>query len=246
MKPTVRRAGCSFSNGGSAIMPASRMKKVRKRGVEYSAQEITDAVWKMYQERGEPVTCQRFLKWSAIPQCQVYHHFLRWSDVRAAAGLPPSAPNIRFVPVETLLSELDTIVRRLGRWPTVAEYVRFSRRSREQVYCKIGTWPMVQAQYRQWVKSRPTEIPSQPAETAAKPETFDWWNSQQVMQSLTQIQWMRDAWLRSRVGFELKSSDFRGRSPGDCDFLVVLDHDWPLCPVPVIEFSSVLRHLRPA
>jgi hypothetical protein len=34
------------------------------------------------------------------------------------------------------------------------------------------------------------------------------------------------------------------RRPADaCDVLVVLNHDWPACPVPVIVFGKILRKL---
>jgi hypothetical protein len=223
-------------------MPASRAMKEHKRGVEYSAGQIIGLVWEMYREVGEPVTYHRFARWSGIPVGQIYLHFRSWHDVRLAAGLPWKPPNVRCISAEQLLSDLHGVVRRLGRWPTTAEFERLSGRSYHLLNRKVGPWKQVRARYREWVNKRPKDADTAaPAdETPAPPKPFDWWNPQQVMESVTQINWMRDAWRRAKVAFELKSSDFMDRSPGDCDFLVVLDHDWPRCPVPVIEFGTVM------
>ena len=216
-------------------MAATRAMKQRKRGVDYSPKEIVDLVSEMYLTVGEPVTYHRFAKWSGIPAWQIYLHFRSWYEVREAAGLPRKLPNTRCISEEQLLSELHKVVRELKRWPTVAEYQRLSQRNYGLLNKKIGPWPAVQARYREWLKAQPSETP---------PKVIDWWNLQSVMESMSQIRWMREEWLQARVGFELKSSDFHDRTPGDCDFLVVLDHDWPRCPVPVIEFGSVLKSVR--
>ena len=50
---------------------------------------------------------------------------------------------------------------------------------------------------------------------------------------------MREVWDGLRFGFETHSSHFRGRDPRCVDVLVVGVHDWPECPVRVIELKRV-------
>jgi hypothetical protein len=43
-----------------------------------------------------------------------------------------------------------------------------------------------------------------------------------------------------RIEFEFKSSEFErhGHDPAGCDFIICWQHDWPKCPLPVIELSK--------
>ncbi|MBI1885163.1 MAG: hypothetical protein HYS09_02420 [Chloroflexi bacterium] len=49
------------------------------------------------------------------------------------------------------------------------------------------------------------------------------------------------------VEFEFKSSNFRehGHDPAECDLVVCWEHDWPDCPVEVLELKSAIRQLNP-
>jgi hypothetical protein len=217
-------------------MVATKAMQERKRGVAYQPEDIVDLVRKMYDEVGEPVTYHRFARWSGIPSYQIYVHYRSWYDVRIAAGLPRSAPNMRAIPVDQLLRQLHRIVLQLRRWPTMHEYQRLSKLTYQLLHRKIGPWKAVQERYREWVQNQPEYVKG--------PGRYDR-NPQQIFTSKTHIPWMRQAWFNARVGFELKSSDFCGRSPGEAELLVVLDHDWPLCPVPVLEFSKVFSYLEP-
>jgi hypothetical protein len=218
-----------------AIMAASRAMKTRKRGVEYSATEIADLIRDMSHECGEPVTYHRFAKWSGIPAWQIYLHFRSWYDARAAAGLERKVHTSRCVTAEMLLQDLHKVVQHLRRWPKMAEFERMSGRTYQLLHRKIGPWRAVQLQYLQWLNE-----PEQAQPPLAQPRHFF-----QLAKTPTTVLWMCRAWAQARLGFELKSSDFRDHSPGDCDLLVVLDHDWPRCPVPVIEFQKVCGHIRP-
>lgn len=52
-------------------------------------------------------------------------------------------------------------------------------------------------------------------------------------------------WERLRVEFEQRSSDFkqRGRDADACDLIVCWEHDWPTCPLEVIELRDRIREM---
>ncbi|MEX2217369.1 MAG: hypothetical protein WD749_01300 [Phycisphaerales bacterium] len=52
-------------------------------------------------------------------------------------------------------------------------------------------------------------------------------------------------WRRIAVEFEYRSSNFRahGHNPALCDLIVCWDHDWPECPVEVLELRGLLRRV---
>jgi hypothetical protein len=53
-------------------------------------------------------------------------------------------------------------------------------------------------------------------------------------------------WQRVRIEFEFWSSNFRdhGHDPAACDIIVCWEHDWPECPLEVIELRRVLDKLE--
>lgn len=55
----------------------------------------------------------------------------------------------------------------------------------------------------------------------------------------------RRRWRRLRVEFEYRSSNFRvHRHDSDgCDLIVCWEHDWPKCPVTVVELRRIVREL---
>jgi hypothetical protein len=52
-------------------------------------------------------------------------------------------------------------------------------------------------------------------------------------------------WERLRVEFEQRSSDFKqhGRDADACDLIVCWEHDWPTCPLEVIELRDRIREM---
>lgn len=52
-------------------------------------------------------------------------------------------------------------------------------------------------------------------------------------------------WEKVYIEFEFKSSHFRehGHNPKECDLIVCWEHDWPECPIEVIELRDVIRGL---
>jgi hypothetical protein len=52
-------------------------------------------------------------------------------------------------------------------------------------------------------------------------------------------------WQRVRIEFEHRSRTFRdhGHDPNGCDLIVCWEHNWPECPLPVMELRKVLNEL---
>lgn len=55
----------------------------------------------------------------------------------------------------------------------------------------------------------------------------------------------RQRWEHVRIEFEFQSSNFKehGHQPDDCDLIVCWIHDWPDCPIEVLELKSQLKFL---
>ena len=52
-----------------------------------------------------------------------------------------------------------------------------------------------------------------------------------------------DRWKRTRIEFELESKNFlvHGHDPKNCDLIVCWRHNWPDCPLEVIELSKLFK-----
>ena len=55
-----------------------------------------------------------------------------------------------------------------------------------------------------------------------------------------------ERWQRVRIEFEFLSSNFRdhGHDPKGCDVIVCWEHDWPECPLEVVELRKVIGELE--
>lgn len=55
----------------------------------------------------------------------------------------------------------------------------------------------------------------------------------------------KNLWAKARIEFEFRSSNFRehGHDPSECDFVVCWIHDWPECPINVIELKHEILKL---
>jgi len=53
-------------------------------------------------------------------------------------------------------------------------------------------------------------------------------------------------WERAMIEFEFRSGNFKehGHNPEHCDVIVCWEHDWPECPVEVIELKSAIKLLE--
>jgi len=52
-------------------------------------------------------------------------------------------------------------------------------------------------------------------------------------------------WERVYIEFEYKSSNFKehNHNPDDCDLIVCWEHDWPECPLEVMELREIIKSL---
>jgi hypothetical protein len=59
------------------------------------------------------------------------------------------------------------------------------------------------------------------------------------------IQGSNERWQRVRIEFEFRSRSFRdhGHDPSGCDLIICWTHDWPACPIEVIELRTVIDRL---
>ena len=50
---------------------------------------------------------------------------------------------------------------------------------------------------------------------------------------------------RTRIEFEYQSRNFHshGHDPSGCDLVVYWEHDWPECPIGVLELRTAIRKL---
>jgi len=57
----------------------------------------------------------------------------------------------------------------------------------------------------------------------------------------------RDRWQRVRIEFEFRSRHFLegGHDPKHCDVIVCWEHNWPECPLEIIELRRVINDLDP-
>jgi len=55
----------------------------------------------------------------------------------------------------------------------------------------------------------------------------------------------RNRWQRVRIEFEFQSSSFKahGHNPDNCDLIICWEHDWPECPIEVIELRKLINEL---
>ena len=55
-----------------------------------------------------------------------------------------------------------------------------------------------------------------------------------------------DVWERVRIEFEFQSRNFKlhGHDPGGCDLVVCWEHNWPECPVEVLELRQEVAKRR--
>jgi hypothetical protein len=60
-----------------------------------------------------------------------------------------------------------------------------------------------------------------------------------------QIPGPKGKWQRVRIEFEFESRSFRshGHDPDQCDVIVCWEHNWPECPIEVLELRSSMKRL---
>jgi hypothetical protein len=178
-------------------------------------------------DAGESITSHQFLEHTGVTMREIRRHFGSWSGLRRELGLYHRARPRKRWSVDDLCREFHSCVVKLGKLPSVQEFDRITGISASTFYRRIGNMKKFQSVYGVWLRKQhwPDANVHNPQIDANPPRD---------------VVWIRRKWFSLRVGFELRSSDFRGREPDACDFLVVLEHDWPACPVRILELHQVL------
>ena len=200
-----------------------------------SRREIVRAVRGYAEVRGcERFSIKEFTKGTGIPESQIYREFESWGELREAAGLERRLKFQPWFTEEELLEELHRVAMKLKRIPTWHEFSRHARMGWQVMHRRFGGKRAVLDRYKKWLEEKAREIRRR---RGAEPEPR---NIQQPRadEELDSV-YVRRAWQALRVGCELRSSDFKGMGPEQCDLLVVMEHDWKGCPVPVIELHKV-------
>ena len=197
-----------------------------------------DELIKLYaavsQEYGPRVTLKKFCRLTGVPEGAIYRLVDSFGDLREAVGLSRRVKQESWYSEDDLMQAFHNVVQRLGRLPTCSEFGLYSPMSQRVLFQRLGGIHGAIAKYREWLPRQKEPKPADDFESAMNPQ-----QPEQDPQMV--IPWMRKEWLGMRVGFEMRSGDFQGRPAEACDVLVVLNHDWPACPVPVIVFSKILR-----
>lgn len=198
---------------------------------QVSRQDIRNVLREFTFERGGRVTLKEFVAETGIPESQIRRHFGSWTALRKEQGWSDQDRDCKRHSDEDLWEALHALIQKLGRFPTNAEIDRRTPFAARTYYTRFGPQPQVVQAYRRWLRSRD--------EQSACPE--------QPLPSRDQygdVRWLRERWGQLRVTFELRSSDFRDRPAHHWDLLVVLQHDWPACPVKVLRLCDVLPEAR--
>ena len=83
-----------------------------------------------------------------------------------------------------------------------------------------------------------------PRTTALNPSAFNLHPQPSTLDS--QPDPARTRWQRLRIEFEHRSRNFRDHhhDPAACDLIVCWHHDWPECPLEVLELAEAVRSLK--
>lgn len=209
------------------------MPRPKPRLVVESREELVRLYAEVCQEHGPRVTVKKFVWLAGISEPVICRFFDSFGDLREAVGLERRIKLLPWYTKEELLEELHKVVVMLGRLPSCFEFSKYARCRVQRLFHRFGSYREAVGAYRKWLQRQrergpavdePVRNPQQPAEDP-----------------MLTIRWMEREWFGMRVGFKVASSDFRGVPADVIDVLVVLRHDWPACPVPVVEFGKVCR-----
>lgn len=205
-----------------------------KRRRQPTAEDITAAFQALRQARDndENITLREFTDHTGITAAQVYRHFGSWLHFRHELGLTRQANNKHRWSRDELFQGYHRAVESRGRLPTVYEFQRLTGISYDALARRIGPREQLVEAYAQWLRQQPWPEPTG-------------WNRQVHPNPARDVTWLRNRWINLKVAFDLRSSCFKGREPDACDLLIVLEHDWPACPVKVLELHRFLPRGEP-
>jgi hypothetical protein len=151
-----------------------------------------------------------------------------WRDLRRDAGLKllRATPSVTYSE-EFLVAEYRRLCRELGRPPTSNEFERRAQCGLSTLHRRIGRTAAIRR--RAQVADEFAACFGRDLGEFFGKKRFSWDEA-----------WLAELWKRVRVGFALCSSDLQGRDPFPCDVVFCAEHDWPLCPAPVVVAHRAL------
>ena len=184
---------------------------------------------------GPRITLAQFEQHSGVNDTVLYRVAGSWTRLRRDAGLPglrgrSVAPEVTDT---ELCEQWHRLVERLGRHPKMREWARYAPMGTGVIQNRGGKQAMLE-RYARWLTRRRYGLdqPAAPDEHAPADSHY-----------------LAERWRSLTPGFALHSAharrDFDDADWRRIDFLIVLEHDWPACPRPVLELHRFRRPDRP-
>lgn len=171
---------------------------------------------------------KRFGAWSSLPDRfrQFAADRAQWADVITLLPVPRESPIISTPPSESIASErLSHRHERIEGRPTYGNPIDFRGLRHEPVNENgvVFLFGMVARELGYSVEAVQAGFPDCEAKRQIRP----------------------GVWQRVHIEFEFQSRNFRdhGHSVDGCDLIVCWHHNWPECPLEVVELRSILQGL---
>lgn len=198
-------------------------------------QEIFNVLREFVFEHGPQVTLRQFVAQTSIPESQIRKHFGSWMGLRKEHGWIGDERDYRRITDDDLWNAYHELVQKLGRFPKQNEIDKRAPYSSRTYFVRFGSQPILKTKYQLWVKRQ-----EKAAAAEGEEETADG----SAPKRAADLGWLREQCQKLQVTYELRSSDFRAKAGWQWDLLVVLEHDWPACPIKVLELSELLPQYK--
>jgi AcrR family transcriptional regulator len=210
-----------------------------------SKAEIVAKVREVSMQFGDDLGIKQFTGQTGVPESQIYRHWKSFGDLKEAAGLPRRSAAPKLISDDEALGEFHRIVVTLGRLPTFTDLQLHGKISATFFYRRFGKKDQLVGRYRRWLGSRAEKdrLDRERAERELEQRRRNFTKETPDASKRKDVAWLRRTWQELRVGFEIRSSDFQEKTSADrhlADLIVVFEHDWPGCPVRVLEIGRVL------
>ena len=96
---------------------------------------------------GRTMNCQQFCKETGVPRSRVYAFFSGWTELCELSGITPKTGGREKLSSDDIGRDILAVWRRIGRFPTGAEYSRLGRTSVSNVHVRLGKWSDVRAAF---------------------------------------------------------------------------------------------------
>ena len=216
--------------------------------------EVLDLIRAHDARRPGGVTLIAFEEATGINRVRLARLFGGWGDAREAAGLPRRGGRTRRIEDREVYAAMHLVVAKLGRFPTLDEWARFTPFS-EGVLQSRGGKKAVQRGYTRWlsIKRQLAALKARKDAGETLTEKEQW----MLLRSATEQAadpsreaaaagdggWVAEAFGKLRPAFlthSCSARDWPDDRWGEVDYLVVLEHDWPACRRPAFALERFL------